>query len=165
MQKTSLDALARELLEKAATAHSGHSARTVFGGHEKVLRQTVIALNQGSKLGEHANPGEATVLVLRGRVRLWTEQASWEGRRGDLIIVPDTSHSLEAIEEAAVLLTVAKVEALSDARLNRSVVRSSVRPTPATASIPVLEPLNTLVDIVDEWGNHSFPASDPPQNW
>jgi quercetin dioxygenase-like cupin family protein len=109
MQRTSLDALARELLEKAATAPGGHSARTVCGGHEKVLRQTVIAMTQGSKLGEHANPGEATVLVLRGRVRLWTEQASWEGRRGDLIIVPDMSHSLEAMEEAAVLLTVAKL--------------------------------------------------------
>jgi quercetin dioxygenase-like cupin family protein len=165
MQRTSLDALARELLEKAATATGGHSAETVCGGHEKVLRQTVIAMTQGSKLGEHANPGEATVLVLAGRVRLWTEAASWEGRRGDLIIVPDTRHSLEAMEEGAVLLTVVKVVALSDARLNRSVVSSSVRPTPATASIRVLEPLNTLVDIVDEWGKHSFPASDPPQNW
>ena len=66
-------------------------------------------MTQGTKLGEHANPGEATVLVLRGRVRLWTEEASWQGRRGDLIIVPDTSHSLEAMEEAAVLLTVAKL--------------------------------------------------------
>jgi len=32
-----------------------------------------------------------------------------KGRHGDLIIVPDTSHSLEAMEEAAVLLTVAKL--------------------------------------------------------
>jgi quercetin dioxygenase-like cupin family protein len=109
VQRTSLDALARELLEKAATAPGGHSARTVCGGHEKVLRQTVIAMTQGSKLGEHANPGEATVLVLPGRVRLRTEEASWEARRGDLIIVPDASHSLEATEEAAVLLTVAKL--------------------------------------------------------
>jgi quercetin dioxygenase-like cupin family protein len=69
----------------------------------------VIAMTQGSRLGEHANPGEATVLVLRGRVRLWTEEASWEARHGDLIIVPDASHSLEATEEAAVLLTVAKL--------------------------------------------------------
>jgi hypothetical protein len=29
--------------------------------------------------------------------------------RGDLIIVPDTSHSLEAMDKAAVLLTVAKL--------------------------------------------------------
>jgi quercetin dioxygenase-like cupin family protein len=108
MQRTSLDALARELLKTAAVAPGGHSARTVCGGHEKTLRQTVIAMTEGSRLGEHENPGEATVLVLRGRVRLWTDGASWEARRGDLIIVPDSRHGLEAIEDATVLLTVAK---------------------------------------------------------
>jgi quercetin dioxygenase-like cupin family protein len=109
MQKLSLDALARELMEKAAAAPGGHTARTVCGGHEKVLRQTVIAMTEGSLLGEHENPGEATVLVLQGRVRLRTEEASWRGRRGDLIVIPDTRHSIEATENAAVLLTVAKL--------------------------------------------------------
>ena len=109
MQKTSLDALARELLENAALASAGHTARTVCGGHEKVLRQTVIAMTEGARLAEHENPGEATVLVLHGRIRLWTEEASWHGRRGDLILVPDSRHSLEATEDAAILLTVAKL--------------------------------------------------------
>jgi quercetin dioxygenase-like cupin family protein len=108
MQKTSLDALARELLEKAAASPGGHTARTVCGGHEKVLRQTVIAMTGGARLTEHENPGEATLLVLRGRIRLWTEQASWQGRRGDLILIPDSRHGLEATEDAAILLTVAK---------------------------------------------------------
>jgi len=35
-------------------------AHTVYGGHEHVLRQTVIALVGGSRLEEHENPGEAT---------------------------------------------------------------------------------------------------------
>ena len=40
----SLDAMARDLLARAADAGGGHTAETVFGGHERVLRQTVIAM-------------------------------------------------------------------------------------------------------------------------
>jgi quercetin dioxygenase-like cupin family protein len=108
-QRTSLDALAREQLELAAVAGGGHTARTVYGGHEKVLRQTVIAIVDGAELSEHENPGEATVLVLQGRVRLSSGELAWEGRRGDLITVPDARHRLEALEDCAVLLTVAKL--------------------------------------------------------
>ena len=43
-QKSSLTALAREQLELARAASSGRSAHTVFGGHEHVLHQTLIAL-------------------------------------------------------------------------------------------------------------------------
>jgi quercetin dioxygenase-like cupin family protein len=108
MQKLSLDALAREQLEAARRTTAGRAARTAFGGHEHVMRQTVIALCGGQQLAEHDNPGEATVHVLRGRVRLVAGDASWEGRQGDLLIVPPGSHHLEAIEDAAILLTVAK---------------------------------------------------------
>ena len=108
MQKSSLDALARELLAAARASSAGRAARTVYGGHEHVLRQTVIALAAGRVLAEHDNPGEATVHVLHGRVRLVSGADSWEGRRGDLLVVPDASHSLEAAENSAVLLTVAK---------------------------------------------------------
>jgi len=67
MQKLSLEALARGLLERAATTTEGRAAQTVMGGHERVLRQTVIGMARGIKLAEHANPGEASVFVLRGR--------------------------------------------------------------------------------------------------
>ncbi len=108
MNKISLTALAREQLASADRASSGRSAHTVYGGHEHVLRQTVIALRAGQKLDEHENPGEATVHVLRGRVRLIAGKDSWEGSNGDLICVPESRHSLEALEDSAVLLTVAK---------------------------------------------------------
>jgi quercetin dioxygenase-like cupin family protein len=45
---------------------------------------------------------------LNGRVRLSAGDTSWEGSPGDLLIVPQASHTLEALEESAVLLTVAK---------------------------------------------------------
>jgi len=108
MEKFSLTALAREQLELAQDASSGRSASTVYGGHEHTLRQTVIALAAGQRLEEHENPGEATVHVLRGRVRLAAGDTSWEGSAGDLLVVPPSRHSLEALEAAAVLLTVAK---------------------------------------------------------
>jgi quercetin dioxygenase-like cupin family protein len=34
------------------------------------MGQTMIALSSGTTLAEHENPGEATVLVLTGQVRL-----------------------------------------------------------------------------------------------
>lgn len=108
MQKVSLDAIAREHLVMARTADGGRSSVTVYGGHEHMLRQTVIALTSGSSLAEHNSPGDATVYVLRGRVRLIAGESTQEGEVGDLLIVPPSRHALEALEDVAVLLTVAK---------------------------------------------------------
>jgi quercetin dioxygenase-like cupin family protein len=104
MQKISLDALAREHLKRARPASSGRSAETVYGGHEHVLRQALMTLVKGRSLAEQENPGEATVLVLRGRVRLTAGADVWEAREGDLLIVPGAQHNLEAVEDSAVRL-------------------------------------------------------------
>lgn len=106
MRKMSLDALAREHLDRARQASSGRSAETVYGGHENTLRQTVIALTEGSEMAEHNNPGEATLQVLRGRVIVHAGDDSWEGRDGDLIIIPPARHDLRAVQDSAVMLTV-----------------------------------------------------------
>ena len=108
MNKLSLDAIAREQLERAKDASSGRSSSTVFGGHEQVLRQTVVALREGSSLTEHNSPGEATIIVLSGRVRLSAGSTSWEGRKGDLLIIPPERHSLEALKDTVIVLTTAK---------------------------------------------------------
>jgi quercetin dioxygenase-like cupin family protein len=108
MEKFSLDAIAQEQATRAAAAPGGRSAQTVYGGHEHALRQTVLALTAGSSLDEHESPGEATVQVLRGRIRLTAGEMAREGRRGDLLAGPDVRHALHAFEDSAVLLTVSK---------------------------------------------------------
>lgn len=110
MNKLSLDAVAREHLKVASGATNGRSSQTVVGGHERVLRQTLMALTAGTTMAEHESPGEATLLVVVGRVRLSSGSAAWEGRPGDLITIPPARHTLEALEDSAVLLTVAKTK-------------------------------------------------------
>ncbi|MGB3485276.1 MAG: cupin domain-containing protein [Mycobacterium sp.] len=106
MQAISLNALVEELLGVAREHNSGRAARTLHGGHEHFLRQTVIALAGGQELSEHESPGEATLQVLRGHVRLTAGELSCEGRAGDHLVIPPVRHALAAIEDSAVLLTV-----------------------------------------------------------
>ncbi|MGF7121476.1 cupin domain-containing protein [Rhodococcus sp. TAF43] len=108
MDKTSLTALARQQLKLASTSSSGRSSQTVYGGHQRSLRQTVIALGAGKSLAEHDSPGEATLLVLSGKLALICGEDSWKGSAGDLLIMPAARHSVEALEDVAFLLTVAK---------------------------------------------------------
>ncbi|RTL64895.1 MAG: cupin [Pseudonocardiaceae bacterium] len=101
----SLDAVADEQLAAARRASAGRSARTVHGGSDAALRQTLLAIAAGHGLAEHDNPGEATLLVLRGHVELGTSGGPVTGFAGDLLVVPPERHDLRAVEDSAVLLT------------------------------------------------------------
>ncbi|MGB7363215.1 MAG: cupin domain-containing protein [Rhodococcus sp. (in: high G+C Gram-positive bacteria)] len=107
MDKKSLTALARQQLKLAKTASSGRSSHTVYGGHRRSLRQTVVGLAAGHSLAEHDLSGESTVLVLSGQLQLVSGDESWKGSTGDLLVIPDARHSVEAVEDVAFLLTVA----------------------------------------------------------
>lgn len=107
MQGTSLTGLVEEHLGAARASAHGRSALTVHGGHEHDLRQTLIALTDGTALQEHASPGESTLQVLHGRVRLAAADDAWEGVAGDFLVIPPSRHDLTALEDSAVLLTVA----------------------------------------------------------
>jgi quercetin dioxygenase-like cupin family protein len=105
MQKLSLDAVARAQLEAAGRSAAARAASTIVGGHEHVMRQTVVALKAGAELSEHENPGEATLYVILGRVELRADADVWQARTGDLIEIPPARHSVLAVEDSAVLLT------------------------------------------------------------
>ncbi len=96
------------IAELAMTPGSvGHGAVTVHGGRHSAFRQTLMVFAAGSGLAEHAGPGEATLLVLRGRVTVHAGEESVDLDAGDLLEIPPRRHSVLAVTDAAVLLTVA----------------------------------------------------------
>jgi quercetin dioxygenase-like cupin family protein len=106
MESISITAVAEEQLDLARRSNSGRAAHTIHGGHDHSLRQTVMALAAGHEMGEHDSPGEATLQVLRGHVRLTTAADSWDGTTGDYLAVPPARHALLAVEDSVVLLSV-----------------------------------------------------------
>jgi quercetin dioxygenase-like cupin family protein len=106
MESISLNAMTEELLTEARQARSGRAAHTIHGGHDHELRQTVLALAAGRELAEHDSPGQATLQVLHGHVRLHTKHDEWQGKPGDYVAIPPERHALVAIEDSAVMLTV-----------------------------------------------------------
>ncbi len=108
MESTSLTDLAAEKLAEAHQSHSGRAAHTIHGGHTHELRQTVLALLGGYELSEHESPGEATLQVLQGHVRLTAGDDAWDGKAGDHVTIPPHRHALHAVEDSVVMLTVVK---------------------------------------------------------
>jgi quercetin dioxygenase-like cupin family protein len=106
MEAISLTELADEQLATARQAPAGRASHTVHGGHEHALRQTLVALTSGQELAEHNSPGEATLQVVRGHVRLIAGDDTWDGASGDHVTIPPVPHALQALEDSAVLLTV-----------------------------------------------------------
>lgn len=106
MEGISLTKLAEEQLQAARAGRAGRSAHTVHGGHDHMLRQTLIALTGGSELAEHNSPGQSTLQVLQGRVRVTAGDDTWAGGPGDLLVLPLERHGLHADSDAVVLLTV-----------------------------------------------------------
>lgn len=120
MQTHSLTIVARQQLEAARQASSSRAAITVYGGHEHSLRQTVIALIQGQSLAEHSTQGEATLQVLSGQMRLSEGELAHDAAAGDLVVTPDGPHSVFAVEDTTLLLTVVvKVESVRTDNHNR----------------------------------------------
>jgi quercetin dioxygenase-like cupin family protein len=70
------------------------------------LQPTVIALVAGQILDGHDSSGEATLQVLRGRVRVAAGELASDGSAGELLILPADPHTVESLEDAVLLITV-----------------------------------------------------------
>ncbi|WP_225843690.1 cupin domain-containing protein [Streptomyces albus] len=96
-------ALAAEHLALARKDPHGRSAYLFL--HDGPLRQSVIALTQGSSLEEHNTPSAASIHVLQGSVRLTEGTADQDIPAGCVQRVPPLRHGVLALEDAVFILT------------------------------------------------------------
>ncbi|MFZ1361808.1 MAG: LuxR family transcriptional regulator [Candidatus Nanopelagicales bacterium] len=101
-----------QLLETARASSSGRATQ-VFRAEpyegKGILSQVVLALANGNALSKHGNPGEALLMVLRGRVTLSTDSENWELGEWEQVSIPQELHELTALEDSVVVLTMAKI--------------------------------------------------------
>ncbi|MDO5699253.1 MAG: LuxR family transcriptional regulator [Dermatophilus congolensis] len=105
MEPISLTAMCDELLAAAHAEPGGRAARTVHGDCTLTLRQMAVALVAGRE-AEYQSAGNATVQILRGRIRIDNDGTSTELSAGDLVPVPLIPHWVAALEDSVVLMTV-----------------------------------------------------------
>lgn len=106
METVSLSTEADSQLAAAHASTAGRAAHTLYGGSGHQLRQALLALAAGRGLDDHESPGEATLLVVRGRIRLSTADDTVEAGPGDYLVIPGERHNVLALEDAVFLLTV-----------------------------------------------------------
>ena len=99
-----------------------------------------LVLPAGKEVHKHIAPGEITVQCLEGRVAFIAGESTRELAAGQILYLnAGEPHALKAIEDSSVLLTLLLPQ------------------TSAAAS-----PRPPRLDVVQEAGDESFPASDPP---
>ena len=101
-----LEAAAVELLAEARLLSAGRSARTLTPGSGAPLKQTLLALTAGQRLQDHLAPGPTTLLGIQGTAVLTHAEAAVTLTAGVWAACPSGPHSLEAVSDAVVLLTV-----------------------------------------------------------
>ncbi|TXK33280.1 cupin domain-containing protein [Pontibacter qinzhouensis] len=89
---------------------SGRIAKTLY--KSKSRRIVLNVMQAGTEIKLHQAPGPISVQVLEGHLGFHTEAASVMLRQGEMLTLKEhTKHRVEALDEAAFLLTVAPLEA------------------------------------------------------
>ena len=110
-ETVNITAATATLLKEAQEAPSGRAAHTLKSAAHAPLKQTLMALLASQSLAEHTAPGPATIMVLHGSVKLRSSDGDIGMGAGDWAPIPRARHSLDAAEDAVVLLTVAAADA------------------------------------------------------
>lgn len=95
------------LLEQARGLDAKRSARTLTPGAGAPVKQTLLALIDGQRLDEHPSPGPTTLQAVTGRVRVDHGGSPVELAEGSWTTCPTEPHTVEALTDAVILLTVA----------------------------------------------------------
>ncbi|HLS64106.1 MAG TPA: cupin [Ruania sp.] len=97
-----LTALTSSHLQAARDSEHGRSAELVL--RDGVLRQSILALREGTELAEHNSPHAASIQVLVGRVRV-TGEGDPVIAAGELQVLTHQRHAVLALEDSVFLLT------------------------------------------------------------
>jgi quercetin dioxygenase-like cupin family protein len=101
-----LEQYARDLRGEPAYPTSGRNGITLV--KSPALRVVLEVLRAGAELAEHRAPGPITVQVLEGEIRFSTGEDTFRVRAGELLALPPgRPHSVEAVRDSVLLLTIA----------------------------------------------------------
>ncbi|MEW4621160.1 cupin [Corynebacterium amycolatum] len=91
-----------DLLTQAKANSNGRAAEIVV--HDGPLRQTLIALTEGTELSAHNSPPAASMLVLVGEVEI-TGADETTISEGNLKVLTHVKHGVKALTDSVFLLT------------------------------------------------------------
>ena len=112
LQLVDFDLEQQKLMDIARTATARRAGSTIF--HGDGLRQTMVALLQDAELSDHESPAEAFIHVLQGKVTVNGNGRSWDILMGQLQPVPPERHSVTALEDTVLTITVLRPAAIQE---------------------------------------------------
>jgi quercetin dioxygenase-like cupin family protein len=96
-----------EQLHREVGWQSGHNAKTLVK-HDG-LRIVLIALKARSMIPEHHTEAQISIQTVVGRIQVRAQGRSFDLRAGGLLALDQgVAHDVEAVEESAFLLTIAR---------------------------------------------------------
>lgn len=110
-----LDQEIEQLRREDAWSQNGYNAKTLV--KETDLRVVLVAMREGSHILKHQAPGRITIHALRGEIRVGASPHLVALPVGSLLtLATGITHDVEALEDSAFLLTIARSETLDRSR-------------------------------------------------